>query len=180
MSSFVRLGLKLGLGTRARMESGHISSLGEAERYVFSSVPSVPSPPICRLHHHHHHICILLSFILSAFSADSANFNPVLIPSQVILGGTRGINDWHPHPRPSTTSSILSRNLSIHLHLIPPSRLAQLQAEGKEPSVEDILPLVIESGCGLRPGRRGGIRLERGVLELSAGGGKVKVVYNYG
>jgi hypothetical protein len=44
--------------------------------------------------------------------------------------------------------------------------------------------LIIEEGCGLRPGRRGGVRLEKEVLTIPVGSGreerKVPMVYNYG
>ncbi|KZS91403.1 FAD-linked reductase, partial [Sistotremastrum niveocremeum HHB9708] len=96
----------------------------------------------------------------------------------VILGGTRGIDDWHPHPRPSTTSEILTRTLAVHPSLLPASTLASIKASGRSPTIQDLEPQIIESGCGLRPGRKGGIRLEKGELEVD--GGKVKVVYNYG
>ena len=48
----------------------------------------------------------------------------------------------------------------------------------REPKIEDLL--VIEEGCGLRPGRKGGVRLQVELYESSALGRKVPVVYNYG
>ena len=52
------------------------------------------------------------------------------------------------------------------------------------PTVEDLKPLIIEEGCGLRPARKGGIRLEAERLRSTARKDQpsveVPVVYNYG
>jgi len=84
----------------------------------------------------------------------------------VILGGTRGVDDWYPKPRPETRISILKRAIALAPDLAPPGAM--------NPTYEDLIPLVIEDGCGLRPGRKGGIRLER---EIISG---IPVVHNYG
>jgi len=84
----------------------------------------------------------------------------------VILGGTRGVDDWYPKPRPETRVAILKRAIALAPELAPPGI--------KNPTYEDLIPLVIEDGCGLRPGRKGGIRLER---ETVSG---TPVVHNYG
>ena len=52
-------------------------------------------------------------------------------------------------------------------------------ASNPNPTIEDIKPIIIEEGCGLRPARKGGIRLETGVIETKSGV-KTPVVYNYG
>lgn len=58
--------------------------------------------------------------------------------------------------------------------IAPPQIVAQ-----RKPTIDDIRPLIIEEGCGLRPGRIGGIRLES--IPLSgANGASVPVVFNYG
>ena len=85
---------------------------------------------------------------------------------QVILGGTRGADDWYSKPRPKTKTSILKRAITLAPELAPPGT--------ENPTYEDLIPLIIEEGCGLRPGRKGGIRLER---ETVSG---VPVVHNYG
>lgn len=85
---------------------------------------------------------------------------------QVILGGTAGVGDWYSKPRPKTKISILKRAISLAPELAPPGT--------ENPTYEDLIPLIIEEGCGLRPGRKGGIRLER---ETVSG---VPVVHNYG
>lgn len=85
---------------------------------------------------------------------------------QVILGGTRDVDDWYPKPRPETKIAILKRAIALAPELAPPGT--------KNPTHEDLIPLVIEDGCGLRPGRKGGIRLER---ESVSG---IPVVHNYG
>jgi len=84
----------------------------------------------------------------------------------VILGGTRNMGDWYPKPRPETKIAILKRAIALSPELAPPGT--------KNPTYEDLVPLIIEEGCGLRPGREGGIRLER---ETVSG---IPVVHNYG
>jgi hypothetical protein len=79
----------------------------------------------------------------------------------------------YPVSRPETARDILERNLSMCPELAPP----EVRAE-REPTVEDIV--VIEEGCGLRPGRTGGIRLEVEWSEAVKGERKVPIVYNYG
>lgn len=46
--------------------------------------------------------------------------------------------------------------------------------------MEDLLPLVVEEGCGLRPARTGGVRIELEWFEDTKGQRKVPVVHNYG
>lgn len=58
--------------------------------------------------------------------------------------------------------------------IAPPEIVAQ-----RKPTIDDIRPLIIEEGCGLRPGRTGGIRLESTTLS-GANGASVPVVLNYG
>ncbi|KAG5634939.1 hypothetical protein H0H81_000259 [Sphagnurus paluster] len=95
----------------------------------------------------------------------------------VILGGTRAVDDWYPLPRPETTRDILERTFAMCPELAPPEVRAL-----RAPTLDDVLPLVIEEGCGFRPGRTGGIRLD--VEWRKAGEGKaakeVPVVFNYG
>ncbi|KAG9098816.1 hypothetical protein FRC07_010584, partial [Ceratobasidium sp. 392] len=84
------------------------------------------------------------------------------------------VNDWYPHPRPETTDDIIARTLLIAPEIAPPeSRL-----NGRTPTVEDVKSIMIEAGCGLRPARKGGIRLEVGSVEWH--GGKTPIVFNYG
>ncbi|TFK49356.1 D-aspartate oxidase [Heliocybe sulcata] len=93
----------------------------------------------------------------------------------VIVGGIKVPNDWYPNPRPETTQEILTRGLVLCPELVPQSIRDQ-----REPTVEDLLPLVIEEGCGLRPARKGGIRLEVERYPSADGQRKVPVVHNYG
>ncbi|KAI5117886.1 hypothetical protein M0805_002277 [Coniferiporia weirii] len=88
----------------------------------------------------------------------------------VIVGGIKDKNDWEPKPRPETTVDILTRALAICPELSP------TYAENPHPTIEDLKPIIIEEGCGLRPARKGGIRLETGVLE-TAKGLKVPIVH---
>jgi len=84
----------------------------------------------------------------------------------VILGGTRDVDDWYPKPRSETRIDILKRAIALAPELAPPGT--------KNPTYEDLIPLIIEDGCGLRPGRKGGIRLERETVD------GVPVIHNYG
>jgi len=91
----------------------------------------------------------------------------------VIVGGTKVANDWYPHPRPETTADIIKRGLDLCPELSP------AYATNPVPSAEDVKSILIEEGCGLRPARKGGIRLETSVVETISGL-KVPVVFNYG
>ncbi|KAJ6590458.1 D-amino-acid oxidase [Mycena vulgaris] len=92
----------------------------------------------------------------------------------VIVGGIKVDNDWFPVPRAETTLDILKRGLALCPELAPPEIRAQ-----REPVLEDLQPIIIEEGCGLRPARKGGIRLEVQWVE-NRNQKKVPVVFNYG
>ncbi|KAF8265939.1 D-amino-acid oxidase [Lactarius quietus] len=95
----------------------------------------------------------------------------------VIVGGTRVADDWFPKARPETTIDILERGLALFPELAPSS-----VRNKREPTVEDLKPLIIEEGCGLRPARKGGMRLhtewvtDPGRTE----GHTVPIIHNYG
>lgn len=93
----------------------------------------------------------------------------------VALGGTKVANDWYPVARPETTEDILRRCLALCPDLAPPEVRAQ-----REPTVDDIRPLIFEVGCGLRPSRTGGIRLGVESVDTDRGNGKIPMVFNYG
>lgn len=79
-----------------------------------------------------------------------------------------------------TGRDILSRAVVVMPELVPSSAR---DMESQPPTAADLEALVIEHGCGLRPGRKGGIRLEAGkipVVEDGTGRREVPVVYNYG
>lgn len=81
-----------------------------------------------------------------------------------------------PCPRPETTRDILERSFALCPELAPPEI-----REKREPTLDDVVALVIEDGCGLRPSRRGGIRLEVEWVELEKNNGRrVPVIFNYG
>jgi len=98
---------------------------------------------------------------------------------EVILGGTKLDNEWHPIPQPEITKDIITRCLQLCPELVPPAK----RVDGKAPTVDDITPIIIEEGCGLRPARKSGLRIERDILKVEGTGlkdRKVPVVYNYG
>jgi hypothetical protein len=88
------------------------------------------------------------------------------------------VNDWYPFARPETTDDIIARTLTIAPEIAP---LAAREG-GRTPSVGDVKSIVIEAGCGFRPGRKGGIRLETGSVEWSDGTVTMStpLVFNYG
>jgi hypothetical protein len=68
------------------------------------------------------------------------------------------------------------RGLELVSELAPP----EIRSIGK-PTVDDLLPLIIEEGCGLRPARNGGIRLELEWANLAGDkDGDIPIVHNYG
>jgi len=93
----------------------------------------------------------------------------------VIVGGTIDKDDWYPTPRPEITIDILNRVFTLCPELTPPEIRA-----AREPKVEDLFPLILEEGCGLRPARMGGVRIETEWFEDVRGKRKVPVVHNYG
>jgi hypothetical protein len=90
------------------------------------------------------------------------------------VGGTKVDNDWYPRPRAEITEDILRRGFALCPELAPPEVRSQ-----RQPTIDDVRPLIIEEGCGLRPARKGGIRLEVEYVD-AAGQTKVPVVFNYG
>lgn len=97
----------------------------------------------------------------------------------MILGGTKSPDDWYPHARPETTKEIIERCIALMPEIVPPETRNKHADDPKHSfTVEDVEPIIIEAGCGLRPARKGGIRLESQVVN-----GKSKpvvVVHHYG
>ncbi|KAF9259598.1 D-amino-acid oxidase [Marasmius fiardii PR-910] len=93
----------------------------------------------------------------------------------IILGGTFGENDWYPAARAETTEDIVQSAFEICPELAPPEIRAQ-----RTPTVEDVKAIVLESGCGLRPARKGGVRLETLFFQLEDDKKEVPVITNYG
>ncbi|KIM42203.1 hypothetical protein M413DRAFT_18597 [Hebeloma cylindrosporum] len=79
----------------------------------------------------------------------------------VVIGGTQGVDDRYPAPRPETTRDLLRRALELCPEL-------------------DLLPIVVEDACGLRPKREGGFRIELEYRKTSDGRRRISVVHNYG
>lgn len=79
----------------------------------------------------------------------------------------------YPVARPSTTTEILKRSLALCPELVSPEIRAV-----RAPTIDDIRPLVIEEGCGFRPARKGGVRLD--VDWTTNGTHNIPVVFNYG
>lgn len=112
---------------------------------------------------------------------------------QVIVGGTRGENDWYvlglsgsagtgltatlryPKPREEITEDILKRGLELCPELASPEVRSV-----RQPTVDDLRHLVVGVGCGLRPAREGGARLETEWTEGVSGRGRVPIIHNYG
>ncbi len=79
----------------------------------------------------------------------------------------------YPSPRPETAEDILRRGFALCPELAPP----EVRTE-REPTIDDVRPIIISHGVGLRPARKGGIRLD--VRWIENKGKKVPIVSNYG
>lgn len=80
----------------------------------------------------------------------------------------------YPGIRPEITEDILKRAFALCPELAPPEIRSQ-----REPTIDDVRPNILEEGCGFRPARKNGIRLE--VLWFEGlGKGRVPVICNYG
>ncbi|KAJ6617117.1 D-amino-acid oxidase [Mycena sp. CBHHK59/15] len=91
----------------------------------------------------------------------------------VVLGGTLNVDDWYPLPRPETKRAIMEKALALWPDIAPP----EVRKE-RAPTVEDLIPLIVEEGLGLRPHRDAGIRID--VEWVEAHGAKAPVVFHYG
>lgn len=93
----------------------------------------------------------------------------------VILGGFKTDNDWTAHAVASQTTDILERCIAMAPDLIP-----ETLSRNREPRilVEELRKLIIEEGAGLRPARKGGVRIESETTKV--GNDSVPVVHHYG
>ncbi|KAJ7468772.1 hypothetical protein FB451DRAFT_381682 [Mycena latifolia] len=99
-----------------------------------------------------------------------------LIPRRngnLVVGGTMDLDDWYPLPRPEIKLAILEKALAVWPEIAP----SEVRNE-RAPTVEDLLPIIVEEGVGFRPKRKDGIRLE--VDWVEARGARAPVVFNYG
>jgi D-aspartate oxidase len=92
----------------------------------------------------------------------------------VVLGGYKTDNDWTSTPQAWQTTEILRRCLKLCPELVPVDR----RANPAEPTVDELRKSVIQEGCGLRPARKGGVRI--GWEMSSMFQRPTAVVYNYG
>lgn len=97
------------------------------------------------------------------------------------------MGDFEPKPRAETTEMIKRRGIQLCPELLPVEKRAAMRTEDLD---------VIEEGCGLRPTREGGIRVELGSISGQysspflrnltqirfhvVGPKKVPLVHNYG
>ncbi|GAW09542.1 d-amino-acid oxidase [Lentinula edodes] len=118
----------------------------------------------------------------------------------VIIGGTKSPNDFFPTPRPETTLDILRRGVRLCPELLhPPPPTAS--TDGTYTTITPITltpdaldnlsdtdflnlvePFIIEAGCGFRPARKGGLRLEvEWIVQSETGSApQIPLVHNYG
>lgn len=94
---------------------------------------------------------------------------------QVIIGGTREVDDWNYDAAPETSLDIKERALEIYPELVPP----HLRMEGRAPVPEDLDSIVIREVVGFRPARKSGLRLERG-KDLEVDSASIPVFHNIG
>ena len=81
----------------------------------------------------------------------------------------------YPHCRPEVTRDILERANSLCPELATPL----LRGTSRAPSADDLYPLIVDMGCGMRPGRQGGVRLEGSFLDIKNLPAKILLIYNY-
>ena len=75
-----------------------------------------------------------------------------------------------------TTTDILRRGLALCPELASP-----LVREEREPLIDDLRSILLEEGCGLRPARKSGIRLETEWFDVPGRKErKIPVIHNYG
>ncbi|KAK4053017.1 hypothetical protein OIV83_001751 [Microbotryomycetes sp. JL201] len=89
----------------------------------------------------------------------------------VVLGGSANANETDPQPWPWLTEQIKRRCLELQPELSPPEKR-------KGGTIEDLD--VKELACGLRPTRKGGIRLEIDPEPVHVGNISVPLVHCYG
>ncbi|KAF8202078.1 hypothetical protein K438DRAFT_1581678 [Mycena galopus ATCC 62051] len=91
----------------------------------------------------------------------------------IVLGGTLNADDWYPLPREETKTAILEKALALWPEIAPPQA-----RKDRVPTIQDLYPIIVEDGLGLRPHRNEGIRIEAEWVE--ANDAKAPVVFNYG
>jgi len=78
-----------------------------------------------------------------------------------VLGGTYDVGNWETEPDPNVASRIMSRVVKVRPEIASGNGIAGLS--------------VIRHAVGLRPARKGGVRLEKETLD-----GSTTIVHNYG
>ncbi|KAJ7773836.1 D-aspartate oxidase [Mycena metata] len=91
----------------------------------------------------------------------------------LVLGGTRINDDWYPLPREETKIAIMETALAYWPEIAPPPA-----RKDRTPTIEDLLPIIVEEGVGFRPHRKEGIRIE--AQWVAVNGFSAPVVFNYG
>ncbi|KAJ7179752.1 D-amino-acid oxidase [Mycena filopes] len=91
----------------------------------------------------------------------------------VVLGGTLNEDDWYPLPREETKIAIMEKALALWPEIAPPEA-----RKDRTPTIEDLFPILVEEGLGLRPHRKEGIRIDSEWVD--ANGVKGLVVFHYG
>jgi D-amino-acid oxidase len=76
-------------------------------------------------------------------------------------------------PRPETKDDILQRTFALFPELAPPETRAK-----KTATIDDLKEIIIDEGCGLRPARSGGVRVDLRWFE--GGEKKLPVISHYG
>ncbi|KAJ9093579.1 hypothetical protein QFC19_008308 [Naganishia cerealis] len=95
----------------------------------------------------------------------------------VILGGFKTDNDWTAHAIASQTTDILERCIAMAPDLVPVS-----SCKNRDPQVlvKELRKLIIEEGAGLRPARKGGVRIESEDLLVGNGKKVIPLIHHYG
>ncbi len=94
------------------------------------------------------------------------------VNGQVILGGTREINDWTGTPREETTESILNRAVEICPDL--------LNGQSMEEGMKALKACIVGEVVGFRPSRTDGVCLDGKMVKSEVDGQVVAEIHNYG
>jgi hypothetical protein len=90
---------------------------------------------------------------------------------ELILGKLSTVFCRYPKSRPETTLDILKRGLALCPELAPPDVRVS-----RPPTVEDVLPIIKEEACGLRPMRKDGVRIALEYMSSARNGRQIPVV----
>ncbi|OMJ10912.1 D-amino-acid oxidase [Smittium culicis] len=98
----------------------------------------------------------------------------------VILGGTHLPNNFDTQIDNDTTTSILNETLDLTPELVPGYKPSCPNSIPKSQALQLLRKNVLAVKVGFRPGRTGGVRLEKSIITGSLSNSSITVIHNYG